>query len=86
MLRRYGSTDHQWEQIALLLPPERTRKPRMPLKNDRFMLNAMIWIARSGAPWRDLPDHHAPWKSVCSRFRKSACWTGYPVYWLWMLS
>ncbi len=34
------------------------------------MLNAMIWIARNGAPWRNLPDHFDPWKSVYSCFRK----------------
>lgn len=34
------------------------------------MLNAMIWIARSVAPWRDLPERYAPWESVYSRFKK----------------
>lgn len=34
------------------------------------MLNAIIWIAKSGAPWRDLPEYYGPWKSVYSRFRK----------------
>ena len=30
----------------------------------------MVWIARSGAPWRDLPERYGPWKTVYSRFRK----------------
>ena len=34
------------------------------------MLNAMIWLARSGAAWRDLPERYGPWTSVYSRFRK----------------
>lgn len=34
------------------------------------MLNGIIWIARSGAPWRDLPERYGPWQSVYSRFRK----------------
>ena len=34
------------------------------------MLNAMIWLARSGAAWRDLPERYWPWTSVYSRFRK----------------
>ena len=34
------------------------------------MLNGMVWIARSGAPWRDLSEHYGSWNSVYSRFRK----------------
>lgn len=34
------------------------------------MLNGMLWIARSGAQWRELPDRYGSWKSVYSRFRK----------------
>ena len=34
------------------------------------MINAMVWMARSGAPWRDLPERYGPWKTVYSRFRK----------------
>ena len=30
----------------------------------------MVWIARSGAPWRDLPERYGPWETVYSRFRK----------------
>ena len=70
MLRRYALTDRQWEQIAPFLPPEMTGKRGRPLNNNRSMLNAMIWIARSGSPWRDLPDYYDSWKSVYSRFRK----------------
>ena len=33
----------------------------------------MVWITRSGAPWRDLPERYGPWKTVYSRFRK---WIG----------
>ena len=34
------------------------------------MLNAMVWLARSGVPWRDLPERYGPWETVYSRFRK----------------
>ena len=70
MLRRYELTDYEWEQIKDLLPPENTGKRGRPSKNNRIMLNGMIWIARSGAPWRDLPERYGPWESVYSRFRK----------------
>ncbi len=70
MLRRYELTDQEWEQTASLLPPEKTGKPGRPSKDNRTMLNGMVWIARSGAPWRDLPERYGPWNSVYSRFRK----------------
>ena len=34
------------------------------------MSNAMVWIARSGTPWRELPERYGPWETVYSRFRK----------------
>jgi transposase len=67
--RRYELTDDQWEGIRGLLPPERGRKAR-PAKDNRQMVNAMVWILRSGAPWRDLPPHYGPWKSVWRRFSR----------------
>ena len=65
MLRRYELTDQEWEQVVSLLPPEKTGKPGRPSKDNRTMLNGMVWIARSGAPWRDLPERYGPWNSVC---------------------
>ena len=70
MLRRYELTDQEWEQVASLLPPEKTGKAGRPSKDNRIMLNGMVWIARSGAPWRDLPERYGPWNSVYNRFRK----------------
>ena len=34
------------------------------------MLNGMLWIARSGAQWRELPEVYGPWQSVYARFAK----------------
>ena len=70
MARRYELTEQEWEQIAPLLPAEKNSRPGRPSKDNRLMINAMVWIARSGAPWRDLPERYGPWKSVYSRFRK----------------
>lgn len=70
MLKRYELTDEEWEQLSPLLPSEHTGKPGRPPKDNRLMLNAMIWLARSGAPWRDLPERYGSWKTVYSRFRK----------------
>ena len=53
MLRRYELTDDEWNRIVDLLPPENTGKQGRPRKNNRTILNGIMWIARSGAPWRD---------------------------------
>lgn len=70
MLRRYELTDTEWNKAANLLPPENTGKRGRPGKDNRTMLNAMNWLARSGAPWHDLPERYGPRKTVYSRFRK----------------
>jgi len=68
--KRYELTEEEWEQVKDLLPLERTGKKGRPCKENRGMLNAMVWLARSGAPWRDLPERYGPWESVYTRFRK----------------
>lgn len=70
MMKRYELNDKEWDRILTLLPPEQTGKPGRPSKNNRTMLNAMVWMARSGAPWRDLPERYGSWETVYSRFRK----------------
>lgn len=70
MLRRYELTDEEWNRIVDLFPPEKSGKKGRPRKDNRLMLNAIVWIARSGAPWRDLPERYGSWKTVYSRFRK----------------
>jgi len=70
MLRRYELTDDEWNRIADLVPPENTGKQGRPRKSNRVILNGIIRITRSGAPWRDLPERYGPWETVYSRFRK----------------
>jgi transposase len=70
MKRRYELTDEQWEQLKDMLPAERKPQGGRPAKNNRQMLNAMLWVVRSGAPWRDLPEYYGPWQSVYTRFRR----------------
>lgn len=57
-VRRYELTDEEWDKIKDLLPPEITGKKGRPSKDNRNMLNAMVWLVRSGAPWRDLPERY----------------------------
>ena len=70
MLRRYELTDEEWNRIAPLLPPENSGKQGRPQKCSRTILNGIVWIARSGTPWRDLPERYGSWQTVYSRFRK----------------
>jgi transposase len=69
-MKRYELTSSQWERIKDLLPPERTGKRGRPGKDNRVMLNGMLWVARSGAQWRELPEAYGPWQSVYARFAK----------------
>lgn len=69
--RRHELSDEQWERVKSVLPPERGRRGR-PAKSNRLMLNGILWVLRTGAPWRDLPSRFGPWESVYSRFRRWA--------------
>lgn len=60
--------DEQWEKIAPLLPPQNPSTGRPP-KDHRTMVEAILWIDRTGAPWRDLPEEKfGSWQSVATRF------------------
>lgn len=69
-MKRDEITNEEWERIKDFLPSENTGKRGRPAKNNRRMLNGMLWIARSGAQWRELPECYGPWQSVYSRFAK----------------
>ena len=47
-----------------------TPKPKTgrPAVGHRRLLNGLLWILRTGAPWRDLPEPYGPWRTVTSRF------------------
>lgn len=66
-IRRYELTDEQWEIVKSFIPNNKMGRPR---KDDRLILNAMLWIARSGAGWENLPERYGSWKTVYSRFCK----------------
>jgi transposase len=65
---RYELSNEQWEQIQDYFPAYTTGRPSE--RSNREFFNAILWIARSGAPWRDLPEGYGPWKTVYSRFCK----------------
>ena len=67
MRRRHELTDAEWARLAPLLPPRTAGKRR---KDDRLVINGILWKLATGAPWRDLPERFGPWKSVYTRFRR----------------
>jgi len=70
MRRRHEVTDEQWERIEPLLPG----KPGDPgvTADNRLFINAIFWMVRTGAPWRDLPERFGNWNSVFQRFNRWA--------------
>ena len=69
-MNRHVLTDREWGRLALLLPP-RSRKGRPP-KDHRRIIDALLWLGRTGAPWRDLPERFGSWRTVATRFYR---WT-----------
>jgi transposase len=63
--------DDQWERIAPFLPGKVGDPGRSGVDNRRFV-EAVLWIVRVGAPWRDLPATFGRWNSVFQRFRRWA--------------
>lgn len=60
-------TDAQWQRLNPLLPPQKPRTGR-PAHDHRRIVNGILWIHRTGAPWRDLPERYGPWQTVACRF------------------
>ena len=67
-MRRHELSDREWLEISPLLPPERGRRGRPPKLTNRVFMNAIFFVAKTGLPWRDLPEHFGPWKTVYNRF------------------
>ena len=68
--RRYEISDTEWERVKDLLPLERTGKAGRPSCDNRTALNGILWIARSGAPWRDLPGRYGSWSTLYDKFAR----------------
>ena len=76
MGRRHELTDAEWARLAPLLPPRKAGKRR---KDDRLVINGILWKLATGAPWRDVPERFGPWQSVSTRFRRwrrAGVWDG----------
>lgn len=70
-MERHRLTDAQWERIAALV----SGKPGDPGRHgedNRLFVEAVLWLGRTGAPWRDLPAEFGNWNSTFRRFRRWA--------------
>lgn len=61
--------DDQWERIKTVLPKMRGDQKKIE-ENQRFFIEAVLWSARTGAPWRDLPKHFGGWNKNYKRFSR----------------
>ncbi len=72
-----GDLSHeQWQRLQ---PLQQAQKPRTgkPNNDHRTVINGILWILRTGAPWRDLPERYGKWESVATRFdrwQKAGIW------------
>jgi len=70
-LHRHDISDDSWELISPHLPGQAGQWGGVAEDNRKFV-NAVFWILRTGAPWRDLPPSYGNWNSVAKRFRRWA--------------
>lgn len=69
MLRRHEITDQHWDAIKDFLPGKEG-DPGATAKDNRLFINAVLWIAKTGAPWRDLPERFGKWDTAFQRFNR----------------
>jgi transposase len=68
-MRRHELTDEQWDAIKDLLPG-RKGSPGVTAKDNRRFVNAVFYVAKTGVPWRDLPERFGHWHRVFQRFNR----------------
>ena len=76
-MRRHEISGEKREKIRGILPAERKPQGGRPVKDNRVMLNGIIYWLNTGIPCRDLPERFGPWSSVYSRFNR---WTKQGVW------
>jgi len=68
-MRRHEIKDGAWERIRGLLPGK-VGDPGGTAADNRLFVNAVFWIARTGSPWRDLPERFGEWNTAFVRFNR----------------
>lgn len=68
MPKRHELTNKEWEAIQPMLPEQGQHGGR-PRLDDRTVINAILWVLGTGAPWRDLPETYGVWNTIYNRFQ-----------------
>ena len=71
-MSRHNISDENWQRIESLICPPRTSSRGRPATDPRLIFNGILWILRTGSPWRDLLKDFGPWQTVYKRFNSWA--------------
>src|SRR5215510_7249716 len=72
-------TDAAWAEIAPILTAMKSRAGSPPVLSDRMFIEAVLYLARTGTPWRDLPEafghweRRGLWRQLWERLQTDAC-------------
>ena len=65
-------TDEQWKRVKPILPPQRGGIGRPP-NDHRTVLGGILWVARTGSSWREMPEEYGKWETA---YRRHELWLG----------
>jgi transposase len=69
MAATWELTDEEWSLVVGIFDPPGRRGPKAK-RDRRTMVEAVLWLARTGAQWRELPERFGPWPGVWSQWRR----------------
>jgi len=75
-MTRTDLTDQEWERLKDKLPSSKGKRGGQ-YKDHRLVLNGILWVLRTGAPWRDMPERYGKWKTCHDRllrWRRQGVW------------
>ncbi len=67
-MARFVIDDRMWEKLEPLII--NAKKAGRPAINNRLFIEAVCWMIRTGAPWRDLPPAFGSWKTTYNRYSR----------------
>ena len=66
--KRYELSNDEWNRIKKYFTERNEHTMGRPSIDNRTVLNGILWILRSGAPWRDLPERYGKWNALSQSF------------------